>query len=209
MFQQVGCRGCRWGGTCAASYLGRSSAPWCSGWGHWRVVTARGGRALSGRSPCGTGRSLGGLYRDKTVAGAGQAFGRFVRRTPWPGHGPHQAHTALRAACCVLRAPMARLPPTRQHANTPTRQHANTPTRPQHGKLLRRGAVESRIRPVAGNALRHGLGGCRTLSPGAPGSVHPSAARHAVVEWSPVPCGQSPRVLRPQAHRLPSPPAGC
>lgn len=100
----------------------------------------------------------------------------------------------------VLCAPMARLPPTRPHAHTPARSMAS---------LLRRGAVESRVRPVAGNALRHGLGGCRTSGPGAPGSVHPSAARHAVVESSPVPCGQSPRVLRPQAHRLPSPPAGC
>lgn len=164
--------------------------PGVPGWGHWTVVTARGGRALSGRSPCGTGRSLGGLYRDKTVAGAGQAFGRFVRCTPWPGHGPHQAHTALRAV--------------RAHGTVA----AHTPARSM-ASLLRRGAVESRVRPVAGNALRHGLGGCRTSGPGAPGSVHPSAARHAVVESSPVPCGQSPRVLRPQAHRLPSPPAGC
>ena len=128
------------------------------------------------------GRRLAGLYG----VPLGQGTGR-IR---------HTQRCVLRAACCARP----------WHGCRP---HAHTPTRPQHGKLLRRGAVESRIRPVAGNALRHGLGGCRTLSPGAPGSGHPSAARHAVVEWSPVPCGQSPRVLRPQAHRLPSPPAGC
>jgi hypothetical protein len=90
--------------------------------GHWRVVTARGGRALSGRVLAREDHSV--VCIDKTAAGAGQAFGRFVRRTPWPGHGPHQAHTALRAVLRAARAHGTVAAHTPTHAHTPTRPHA-------------------------------------------------------------------------------------
>ena len=85
--------------------------------------------------------------------------------------------------------------------------HGWPPTRIRHRKLVAVWAVEGRVRPVAGNAQRHGPGGYRTSGPGAPGSVHPSAGQHAVAESSPVPCGQSPRARRPPVRPLPSPPA--